>query len=95
MQPPTPAEIEQAVPTPEARRSVARRRLLSGDALRAAVFAVLAVMLVASGDPIPALVCALAAALFVIEAVVTRRRSAQLGRAFGRAVGRALAPKRR
>ena len=59
------------------------------------VFAALALLLVLLGDEIPALVAALAAGLFVIEAFVHRRREDQLGRAFGRAVGRALASRRR
>jgi hypothetical protein len=73
----------------------ARRPLPSGDVARAVVFAVLALLLVLHGDDIPALVTALAAGLFVIEAFVHRRRDDQLGRAFGRAVGRALASRRR
>ena len=84
-----------AGPLPEPPVAAARRPLPTGDETRAVVFAVLALLLVLHGDDIPALVTALAAGLFVIEAFVHRRRDDQLGRAFGRAVGRALASRRR
>jgi hypothetical protein len=72
-----------------------RQGLPIGDVTRAVVFALLALVLALLGDDIPALVAALAAGLFVIEAFVHRRRDDQLGRAFGRAVGRAVASRRR
>jgi hypothetical protein len=75
--------------------TAAGRPLPTGDVTRSVVFAVLALLLVLHGDDIPALVAALAAGLFVIEMFVHRRRDDQLGRAFGRAVGRALASRRR
>jgi hypothetical protein len=73
----------------------ARRPLPTGDVVRAAVFALIALALGIYGDLIPAVVAALAAALFVTEALVHRYRDDQQGRAFGRAVGRALASRRR
>jgi hypothetical protein len=95
MPPPTPEAQADAGPVLEPPAVDARRALPTGDVLRAAVFTVLALALALHGDWIPALVTALAAALFVVEAIVHRRRDDQLGRAFGRAVGRALASRRR
>ena len=90
-----PTESSAQVDVPEAPVAEARRSLPTGDVTRAVVFAVLAVLLLLHGDEIPALFAGLAAMLFVIEAFVHRRRDDQLGRAFGRAVGRALASRRR
>jgi hypothetical protein len=90
----SPAELDVG-PLPETPAVDTRRPLPVGDVTRAVVFGALALVLVLLGDEIPALVAALAAGLFVIEAFVHRRRDDQLGRAFGRAVGRALASRRR
>ena len=90
-----PTESSAQVDVPEAPVAEARRPLPTGDVTRAVVFAVLTVLLLLHGDEVPAVVAGLAAMLFVIEAFVHRRRDDQLGRAFGRAVARALASRRR
>jgi hypothetical protein len=90
----SPAELD-AGPVPEPPAVETRRPLPTGDVTRAVLFAVLALLLAVHGDEIPALVAALAAGIFVTEAVVHRRRHEQVGRAFGRAAGRALASRRR